>query len=238
MDWFRHHIGDYARDTSHLSPLQDGVYHRMIRLYYADEKPLGLNIDRLCRRIGCSQRHEKAAVALILEEFFEMQEDGYHQARCDAEIAGACVRSEIARTKGKASGLRRAQKLLSYIKAEEQLRLTYSSAMAQQELDEQFNSPAPAPAPLKKDAAPTAAASGDLTKTMFDQGIAYLTGTGVKSDQQARALLGKWKKALGSDGSLIELLATAQRQGVVEPVGWMTKAIQAREPTTPSRGWN
>jgi hypothetical protein len=51
-------------------------------------------------------------------------------------------------------------------------------------------------------------------------------------------LLGKWRKSLGSDEALIAILGRAQREGVLEPVGWIEKALQARDPPTHNRDFN
>src|SRR5258708_7024961 len=53
-----------------------------------------------------------------------------------------------------------------------------------------------------------------------------------------RALLGNWRKSLGSDEALIAILGRAQREGVLEPVGWIEKALQARDPPTHNRDLN
>ncbi|NBW08302.1 MAG: DUF1376 domain-containing protein [Caulobacteraceae bacterium] len=87
MNYFEHHIGDYDQATAHLSAVEDGIYHRLIRLYMAKEKPLSADIAALQRLVRAHSRDEKAAVQTVLGEFFELREDGYHQHRCDEEIA-------------------------------------------------------------------------------------------------------------------------------------------------------
>ncbi|CAB4200251.1 Protein of unknown function DUF1376 [uncultured Caudovirales phage] len=239
MRYFKLHIGDFVAATARLSLIEEGIYMRLLIRCYQDEKPLPIDLDEIARMIGARRHAEKVAMSAVVRQFFSREEDGWHQKRVDAEIEKYAAKVILARSNGQSGGRHAAR--------QREQELNDLNELGNQDATSVGVSPGASGVPNQeprtmnhqsKDAAPPGAASGDLTKTMFDQGIAYLTGTGVKSDQQARALLGKWKKALGSDGSLIELLATAQRQGVVEPVGWMTKAIQAREPTTPSRGWN
>ena len=87
MNYFEHHIGDYAEATGHLSILEDGAYSRMIRKYYATERALPVEIDRVQRLVGARTEDERVAVEAVLREFFELREDGWHQDRCDEAIA-------------------------------------------------------------------------------------------------------------------------------------------------------
>ncbi len=87
MNYFEHHIGDWDQATAHLSAVEDGIYSRLVRWYMASEGPLPLDIAVVQRRVRARARDEKAAVQAVLEEFFDRQEDGYHQHRCDEEIA-------------------------------------------------------------------------------------------------------------------------------------------------------
>lgn len=103
MNYYPHHIGDYLRDTSHLSALEDGTYRRMLDLYYSSEKPLPLNLDGLCRLVRAKSRQEKEAVSTILAEFFTKTPGGWHQARADLEITKAQEKSG----KAKASAAQR-----------------------------------------------------------------------------------------------------------------------------------
>ena len=86
MNYFEHHIGDYAQATAHLSFVEDAAYHRIIRKYYADERPMPADLKATQRLVGARTREEKEAVQTVLDEFFELREDGWHQRRCDAEI--------------------------------------------------------------------------------------------------------------------------------------------------------
>ena len=76
--------GDFRRDTSHLSDLEELYYRRLIDHYMMTEKPLPREIDRI-KKIALSP-HKKSIEAL-LQNFFYLQEDGYHNLRCDKELA-------------------------------------------------------------------------------------------------------------------------------------------------------
>ena len=89
MNYYEHHIGDYERRTAHLTACEDGIYCRLIRLYYMEEAPLPNDMKALQRRVRAHSREEKAAVATLLEEFFTLDADAnvWRQKRCDEEIA-------------------------------------------------------------------------------------------------------------------------------------------------------
>jgi uncharacterized protein YdaU (DUF1376 family) len=83
MHYYRHHIGDFLKDTGHLSNDQMGVYLRMLWRYYLDEKPL----KDECESIAFAMRSDEKTVNLILRHFFVLQDDGWRHNRCDKEIA-------------------------------------------------------------------------------------------------------------------------------------------------------
>jgi uncharacterized protein YdaU (DUF1376 family) len=87
MNYYEHHIGDYDEATAHLTACEDGIYSRLIRKYYSTEKALPNDIPALQRLVRARSRDEKAAVKTILEEFFDLREDGWHQKRCDEDLA-------------------------------------------------------------------------------------------------------------------------------------------------------
>lgn len=87
MNYFELHIGDIDSATAHLSMLEDGAYSRLMRLYYRTEKPLSADVRQICRLMRAQTKPERDAVQAVLSEFFELQEDGWHQHRCDEEIA-------------------------------------------------------------------------------------------------------------------------------------------------------
>lgn len=87
MNYYEHHIGDYAEATSHLTFIEDAAYSRLIRKYYAQEKPLPADLKAVQRLVGARTKEEREAVDTVLNEFFTLDADGWHNGRCDAEIA-------------------------------------------------------------------------------------------------------------------------------------------------------
>lgn len=86
MNYFELHLGDYEAATAHLTVLEDGIYGRLLRLYYRTEKPIPADIKQACRLVRATSKPERDAVQQVLSDFFELREDGYHQQRCDEEI--------------------------------------------------------------------------------------------------------------------------------------------------------
>ena len=79
-----------------------------------------------------------------------------------------------------------------------------------------------------------------VTDLVFGRGLDWLMRSSAREERQCRGLLGKWRKELGSDEALIALLGRAQREGVIEPVAWIEKAIAAHkaEHAPRAKGWN
>ena len=104
MHFYKHHIGDYAQATAHLSFVEDAAYGRLIRKYYADEKPLPADVKAAQRLVGARTREERAAVESVLREFFTLEADGWRNKRCDAEIEKAQAKAARNREVGKLGG--------------------------------------------------------------------------------------------------------------------------------------
>lgn len=97
MNYYAHHLGDYLRDTAHLSMLEDGAYRRLLDCYYAREQPLPLELKQVYRLTRAATKPDQQAVESVLNEFFQKQEDGWHHRRCDQEIAKVQKKSTKAR---------------------------------------------------------------------------------------------------------------------------------------------
>lgn len=96
MNYYEHHIGDYAAATAHLSLVEDAIYSRLLRRYYLEESPLPSDEAACARLAGARTQDERDAAAAVLAEFFPVSDvDGLrHNKRADAEISA--YRSKIA----------------------------------------------------------------------------------------------------------------------------------------------
>lgn len=104
MNFYKHHIGDYDANTSHLTWLEDMAYTRLMRLYYRREIPIPTDVAQACRLVRASSKQEREAVESVLNEFFVLSEDGWHNKRCDEEIGSANVKADKNREVGKLGG--------------------------------------------------------------------------------------------------------------------------------------
>lgn len=95
MNYYEHHLGDWIRDTAHLSMTEEGAYRRLVDLYYTREAQLP-GFKECCRLVRASREEEVSAVKTVLEEFFTVINGGYHHKRCDAEITHAKAKRDSA----------------------------------------------------------------------------------------------------------------------------------------------
>jgi uncharacterized protein YdaU (DUF1376 family) len=96
MNFYKHYIGDFQRDTGHLSLTERGAYLALIHHYYATEKPLPNNIDALCRIAGAVSAIERKAVKVAIS-FFDSVDSGLMHSRIEAEIHKAGEQSNTNR---------------------------------------------------------------------------------------------------------------------------------------------
>lgn len=102
MHYYSHNIGDYRRDTNHLTLLEHGAYRQLLDTYYLTEKPLALNHADLMRTHCARSADEVQAVENVLRDFFVETEEGYIHKRCDIEIEAFHAKSTSARESAKA----------------------------------------------------------------------------------------------------------------------------------------
>jgi uncharacterized protein YdaU (DUF1376 family) len=87
MHKYWRHIGDYAKDTRHLSILEHGAFTLMLDWCYASEKPLPEDEKVLFRLCGAFDKAEQKAVLAVRDEFFTREQSGWTQKRVLEEIA-------------------------------------------------------------------------------------------------------------------------------------------------------
>ncbi len=84
MNYYERHLGDYAKDTLHLSMLEHGAYTLLMDRYYSTEH--GIPADQVYRVALARSKDEKAAVDTILNEFFTLNEGVFTKGRIEEEI--------------------------------------------------------------------------------------------------------------------------------------------------------
>jgi uncharacterized protein YdaU (DUF1376 family) len=97
LNFYKHHLGDYAAKTAHLSWDEDCAYRRLIDIYYKRETPIPADIKDAARLARATTPGQRKAIEAVLHEFFDLRDDGWHQKRCDEEIAQANAQAETNR---------------------------------------------------------------------------------------------------------------------------------------------
>lgn len=102
MNYYERHLGDYAKDTGHLTMLEHGAYTLLLDRYYSTEQ--GIPADQAHRIARARTKEERAAVDTVLAEFFDLADGVWTKGRVEEEIEAAAGRINAAKTNGKKGG--------------------------------------------------------------------------------------------------------------------------------------
>lgn len=133
MHYYSHNINDFNNATIHLSIEEECMYHRALSWYYSNELPLPKDKAKIYRYLRATTKKLQTAVNNILDDFFTEKEDGFHQSRCDSEIAEYQSKQAKAVEAGKASA--NARRKLSENKTDVEQGNNYRSTDVQQEIN-------------------------------------------------------------------------------------------------------
>lgn len=105
MNFYKRYVGDYARDTAHLSLIEHGAYNVILDTYYATGKPMPADKTEVYRIAKAITAAERKAVDRVLDMFFPVNGDGTrHNRRADKEIEKWEVIAEHNRSVGGKGG--------------------------------------------------------------------------------------------------------------------------------------
>lgn len=107
MNHYPHHVGDFNNATRHLTFVERALYRELLDLYYDTEQPLNADATKLARRVLAHTDEQREALRVVLEEFFVLEGDGWHNARCDREIQAYHQKQEQQSRAGRASAAKR-----------------------------------------------------------------------------------------------------------------------------------
>ena len=105
MHYYQFNIGDYHTHTSHLEPIEDLAYRRMIDWCYLHESPLPDSVEEIAKKIR--MRDECKCIASVLQEFFTLTKDGYINERIVSELKSY---QDVSKKRKKAANKRWANK--------------------------------------------------------------------------------------------------------------------------------
>lgn len=136
MNYYTFHSGDYLRDTSHLTLIEDAIYRRALDWYYTNESPLPPDFKKIARLIRATDYQQE--VETVISEFFVLTENGWSQKRCDEEISIYHEKADKARQNGRLGGRPKAKinQTLTESKPNHNLEITDSVILANQTLTE------------------------------------------------------------------------------------------------------
>jgi uncharacterized protein YdaU (DUF1376 family) len=100
MNYYHRHLGDFAKDTAHLTALQVGIYNLLLDRYYASERPIPA--DEAYEVARCHTADERKVADKILKTFFKKAGKAWRNKRCDQEIAKFHEKQDKARNSANA----------------------------------------------------------------------------------------------------------------------------------------
>lgn len=103
MHYYQFNIGDYRKDTAHLSPIEHYIYRQLIDWQYLDEKPIPKETQSVLRRLSLGSEYADS-LANVLADFFIEGGKGWSQSRIDDEIAQYHENAKKNRVNGKKGG--------------------------------------------------------------------------------------------------------------------------------------
>jgi len=102
MHYYQFNIGDYAKSTKYLDPMEDLIYRRLLDICYDTEKPLPNSIDKITKLVGL--KNNTIETQAILNEYFKLTKNGYIQKRVNKELSKYRAKADSARVNGKKGG--------------------------------------------------------------------------------------------------------------------------------------
>jgi uncharacterized protein YdaU (DUF1376 family) len=102
MHYYQFNIGDYAKSTKYLEPMEDLIYRRLLDICYDSEKPLPKSVEKVTKLIGLKNFAKETQA--ILDEYFKLTKNGYIQKRVNKELGKYRAKADSARANGKKGG--------------------------------------------------------------------------------------------------------------------------------------
>jgi len=99
---YERHLGDYAKDTGHLSLLEHGVYTILTDRCFASGKPIPEK--QIYRYARAQTSKEKRAVDAVLDEFFSLEDGWYFSHMVQAYWQAKDKRAQTSKENGKLGG--------------------------------------------------------------------------------------------------------------------------------------
>ncbi|MDF3852326.1 YdaU family protein [Achromobacter denitrificans] len=240
MNYYSHNIGDYAQATMHLSLVEDAIYSRLLRRYYAEEQPIKDDMQQVCRWVGARTEEERAAVPMVLQEFFELVDGAWRNKRADSEIAAYQQKARTNRDNGKAGGRPKkkpneTQPVSAGFPEETQPDATGNPAGGQEKPSRNPNQePITNKYSVPNGTGGTPPEPPSAVDQIFALGLPVLIAAG-QPEKQARSMLGMFRKS-HSDEDIVRAIQQCVDDQAIEPVGYLQRVLRsgAARPARPA----
>lgn len=225
--WYPWYPTHYRRDAGHLDHVADSCYRRLLDWYMETGEPIKKDVAKLMHIMGVSAPQFQA-VWPQLEPFFTLSTRGYlHHKRCDIELD----RQDAMTRQKSIAGQRSAEK--RKLNSSQYQLLTNDR---QTDVQRSYERPSTTVPPtnktgqikeLRKDA------DASPKQRLFNGALDWLKDRTGKSDDQCRAIIGRWLKATGDNaGEVLNAMLAAQRAAngseAFEPVSYITATLKPK----------
>ena len=213
MNFFKLYIGDYQRDTAHLSVTEHGAFLLMLQHYYATEKPLPTG-KALHRMLRAQDKAERDAIDAVVAQFWTETPEGLANGRADDEITKANAQADTNR---------------AIAQAREAKRKAARSEHEQSTNRATNGQPNQTPDTRQIPSVPDGTGAGappDPADVIFGLGVPLLTAASV-AERNARSMLGLMRKQHG-DAATIDALRRCAAEKPLQPVPWLQAALKAK----------
>ncbi len=107
MHHYAFNVGDYRKDTAHLSLLEHGIYRMLLDSYYVNEGPFEADDAKLMRTHCVRTADEQQAYRNVISDFFVLEDGHYRHRGCDKVLASIYEKSDKARRSAEARWARK-----------------------------------------------------------------------------------------------------------------------------------
>lgn len=232
--WMPLYIGDYLRDTGHLSTAEHGAYVLLLMQAWTRGGALPSDPEKL-RNLARMEKKEWRQSRATLLAFFTLDGDTYRQKRLDREIARAAEVNEQRKTAGKASAEARKRQRQGNVRSTDVGTSVATDVPTEGEREAQQTGRPLQPhlereePSLRSGQAGPASPPPDARTMLFREGLGRLRRLTGKPEGPTRALLGRLLRDAGDDAAALTLVLTqAEAERPADPVPWIVGALAAR----------
>lgn len=218
LNYYERYPGDYGRDTAHLTLAQHGAYTLMLDYVYGAEKPLPKGREPVYRICKAMDKAERAAVDIVLNEFWSEGEEGWTNRRVIVEIGKAQPRIAAAKANGGKGGRPKKNQNPEITQQKPNGFPLGNPPGTHGQTHSGEASPYPTlPFPNGNGAVPPV----DPIKALFDTGVQILTAAG-SSEKAARSLVASLRNTVGDAEASSYLLKAREKTGAA---AWLAGVI-------------